>query len=68
MPLPHNLLLAKRRHSAIKGVCINREESPQLGSAGALLPWDRGVADHLEIRPSLTLSSRFGPSGSTVRL
>ena len=64
-PLPDKSYHVKFGSSARKGVRIglNRREPPKLGSAGAMPPSGRGVADPLKSRPSpVCYHSRFGSS------
>ena len=51
---PHVGYHVKFGNAATKGVCTNRKEPKKLGCAWALLPYRRGVADPLEIRPFQT--------------
>ena len=50
-------------------VCLNRREPQKLGSAGAPLPCDRGVADPLEIcsSPTCVILPNLVVLGQTVR-
>ena len=62
---PHTCYRVTFGSAASKGVCINRREPPKFGSVVASLPGGRGVADPLEIRPSLTCyPAEFGRSRS----
>jgi len=56
----------KFNSSATKGVRINRNELPKLGSAGAPPPCGRDVADPLEIRPTCVILPNFVVLGQTV--
>jgi len=42
---PHMCYLAERGRSALKGVGINRGDTPKLGSTGAPPAWTGGVTD-----------------------